>query len=226
VNVILNDEPLVWLIVTILVPIVPALILFWALPSAGEAEGTFQGMRLKFGGAFAGYFGIFVLLLFYGKAPAPQWEAWEVRGEVKFDNSSDAPALNSIQVFLEPAPILVNPDGSFDADILVKPGPGGTPVFPYLRVDGPPAPPGQPPPYGSETIDLSGAKPQIGEVYDVRPDSGKRLIDIQGPIVLQRLTSAYAGGTPVPVSGMPGPASTASPGIEASAGSSTGSKGQ
>jgi len=57
---------LIYLAATILVPIVPAAFLFKALPSkpgsTGSITGRFQGMELKFGGAFAGYFAIFFLV--------------------------------------------------------------------------------------------------------------------------------------------------------------------
>ena len=46
----------------ILLPFIPAFILFKELPSDASVSGLFQGLKLKLGGAFAGFFAIFVAL--------------------------------------------------------------------------------------------------------------------------------------------------------------------
>jgi hypothetical protein len=47
---------LLYIAVLVLVPIIPAYLLFRALPSEATASGPFKGLSIKLGGAFAGYF--------------------------------------------------------------------------------------------------------------------------------------------------------------------------
>jgi hypothetical protein len=199
------EEPLVWLLAEGLAPVLPALILFWALPSAGQATGTFKGLHIKFGGAFAGYFAVFVLLLFYGpkppaappRAPSTQWQAWELTGRVAFKDAGHSPPPNSIQLIEVPSPIKVESDGSFTAYFMVKPGPTGKLDFPRLNAQGPVSTKDQAPQYASKTVSLDGKKPEIGEVYQIERDENAHEIDIKNPIVIEELTSTYSpNGTP------------------------------
>ena len=55
---------LVNVITAVLLPLLPAWILFRKLPSTAKVDGPWQGMKVKLGGAFAGYF--VVLLAVFG----------------------------------------------------------------------------------------------------------------------------------------------------------------
>ncbi len=68
--------------VVTLLPIVPAYVLFRALPSQAEVSGPFQGMTIKLGGAFSAYFIVFLLLL-HGLdiAPAVDGIGWLRAGD-------------------------------------------------------------------------------------------------------------------------------------------------
>ena len=57
-----SDAYLILLVktVTTLLPLVPAYLLFRALPSQAEISGPFKGMTVKLGGAFAAYFLVFL----------------------------------------------------------------------------------------------------------------------------------------------------------------------
>jgi len=58
----MNQLPLlITFMVLIIIPIVPAYVLFKALPASAEVTGPLQGLGLKLGGAFAGYFALLVL---------------------------------------------------------------------------------------------------------------------------------------------------------------------
>src|SRR5437588_3261868 len=75
---------LVTLCFIILLPVVPAMLLFAVLPSTGELSGPFKGMHIKLGGAFAGYFAVVLLVLGSHSlwAPPPAYQVWELSGRV------------------------------------------------------------------------------------------------------------------------------------------------
>jgi hypothetical protein len=74
----------------ILVPIIPAYLLFKKLKSSAEAAGPVSPIKeftVKFGGAFAAYFPIFLLLYFklpnqFAQQPDPIKDLWEIKGNV------------------------------------------------------------------------------------------------------------------------------------------------
>jgi hypothetical protein len=75
-----NDVAL--LLITLL-PIIPALVLFKLLPSTAAATGPFQGLKINLGGAFAGYFLIFVALIAIRSSfEGPTYETWTVTGQI------------------------------------------------------------------------------------------------------------------------------------------------
>lgn len=45
-----------YMLLVLLLPLIPAFVLFRFLPSAANVEGPFKGLTIKLGGAFAGYF--------------------------------------------------------------------------------------------------------------------------------------------------------------------------
>jgi len=55
---------IIYLVFVILLPIIPAYLLFKKLKSSAEASGPFGGLAIKLGGAFAGYFVVFFTLYF------------------------------------------------------------------------------------------------------------------------------------------------------------------
>jgi hypothetical protein len=190
------DDPFVWLMAEILLPIVPAGFLYWALPTTAETKGKFYGFSVKFGGAFAGYFAVLVLLMYKGPKPpippAPSWEAWELKGQVEYKDSSESPA--TIQLSLEPPPIIVNPDGTFDVDIMVKPGPLGSPIFPTLLAEAPPVKN-----CGSRTLDLNKNKMPMGESFvHIERNVADHQITIDPPVTLESMPPYSPSGTPFP----------------------------
>jgi hypothetical protein len=57
------DSNLIYFVALILVPIIPAFVLFKFLPSTAVASGPFQGLKINVGGGFGGYF--LILLISY-----------------------------------------------------------------------------------------------------------------------------------------------------------------
>ncbi len=100
----------------ILLPILPAFILFKALPSTGAVDGKLQGMEIKLGGAFAGYFAVVLLIIANQKTLIPlQYKQWTVTGQVVNANGPLNLPLGCENVSVDPAPLTtpVPPPGSF-----------------------------------------------------------------------------------------------------------------
>lgn len=81
---------IIYIIAWFLLPLIPAFLLFKFLPSTGNIEGPFKGMAIKFGGAFAGYFLLFLISYtpmrtWIKKADEPR-EVWTIVGNI---SSSD-----------------------------------------------------------------------------------------------------------------------------------------
>ena len=80
------DEPwktLITLAAIVLLPVVPAFLLFRYLPSTGRAAGPLKGLNIKFTGAFAGYLTLFLsLLAVYRPKESPRgcFDDWTVSG--------------------------------------------------------------------------------------------------------------------------------------------------
>jgi hypothetical protein len=139
--------PITLYITMVLVPTIPAFLLFKFLPSTGSVEGPLQGLTFKLGGAFAGYFAI--LLLSYGimspmlKERAASWDRyvkllessvyqdWRIVGRVDLVGVG-ALDPNSITVFVRPPDLHIQPDGSFRFEIPMRMRPDGTPDAPML----------------------------------------------------------------------------------------------
>lgn len=185
-----------------LLPIIPAALLFWKLPAPAFTGGTLWGLTVKFSGAFAGYFVIFLTLL--SKAPPPpvlakpppaqqEWQAWALTGRVRYGNSNEELPPSSIRVDLEPPEITVNPDGTFDADLMVKPGPLGKPEFPRVLAEAPSKK------YGTQTIELDSDAATGENDFNVTRDDARHVVNIGNPIVLKLIPDSVPTVAPAPI---------------------------
>jgi hypothetical protein len=178
------DDPFVWLMAEVLLPIVPAGLLYWGLPTTGETGGSLFGFTVKFGGAFAGYFAVLVLLIYKGpRPPAPQTisaqsQVWVVEGRVSYDGNALPPS--TIQVSLAEAHVY--PDGRFKASIVVNSGRFGDPGFPKIFAQGIAQD------YGTQTIDL---EDDSNKFHITRDDTHYKLNIVQ-PIVLEKVKQDYS----------------------------------
>ena len=122
----------------ILLPLIPAYILFRAFPeSTAAGNGKFAGFSWKFGGAFSGYaFLALVLFYFFVKSePEPEdpSQLWEISGLVKLD---PPPAVSRvIELKTIPERFQVYSAGQFKLAMIVRKE-GDQPEFPALVVDG------------------------------------------------------------------------------------------
>jgi len=144
---------LTYIAVVVLVPLIPAFLLYKFLP-AGRTEvgGPFKGLDIKLSGAFAGYFLVVLivtsLLVFLIKTkpvppcpvcptpPVTQYEVYTVTGKVDLQGDPPSPKIyyKQLTFSVEPDERTVKPDGSFSLEITVKPGQNGEPKFPDLIV--------------------------------------------------------------------------------------------
>lgn len=111
-------EIVIYSLVIILLPLVPAYILYAVIPAKepgknDAVEGTYQGLNIKLKGAFAGYF-ILALFLsgFIGTRllANSEYEYWTVQGVIDQKNIAD---LNSITFTIEPPDQQKYPNGRF-----------------------------------------------------------------------------------------------------------------
>jgi hypothetical protein len=111
----------------ILLPIIPAFILFKALPSLGSVDGKLQGMEIKLGGAFAGYFAVVLLIVANHNVLIPvQYQLWTVTGQVVDENGRPIDPLAYKNISLEPNPLTPISPGVFTLTFYSPTGSGGT----------------------------------------------------------------------------------------------------
>ena len=124
--------------VTTLLPLVPAYLLFRALPSQAEISGPFKGMTVKLGGAFAAYFLVFFVLWSGLNVEVERfhYHTWTANGSVAFPNGGDAAVnKNDITCYMRPPELHVQGDGSFQFEIPVKEDINGAPEWPQLSME-------------------------------------------------------------------------------------------
>jgi|SRR5580692_205307 hypothetical protein len=175
----------------VLLPIIPAYFLFKALPSStASVTGPLQGLQLKLGGAFAGYFAVLLLITYTHSvwAPPPAFQVWEVSGQVTDDTGAAIDPLYIQDVALDPPTFQPSADGTFKLTFSTVPAPGGGVDYPTLTISHPS--------YGPVMISLQpsakGAANPLGLVSD-----GKQKISI--PHIALHKLPAYTATGPAPV---------------------------
>jgi hypothetical protein len=107
------------LVCVILLPIVPAFLLFHALPSKAFVSGPLEGLKINLGGAFAAYFAVVVLviashnILFPVPPPISPVHVWYVRAHVTDEAGKPIEPLGSSDIALQPSPLMANAGGEF-----------------------------------------------------------------------------------------------------------------
>jgi len=87
------SDDLLYMAAVILMPIVPAFLLFRLIPgSKAGARGPFKGLKLKLSGAFAGYFLVMLVAfeLVRRVLEPSQVQNWHVAGEVSLEDGTSA----------------------------------------------------------------------------------------------------------------------------------------
>jgi hypothetical protein len=178
----------------ILLPIVPAYLLFKALPSTGSVEGPLKGLKIKLGGAFAGYFSVVVLVLYthniwQPRALPPAYQLWELNAQVTDELGTGIQPLGPMDVELTPPTFRANSDGSFKLIFATSPAPAGGGIdYPKLIVSHPNFEP--------KTIPLDpSALMRLASDLGVEADENTQRINIKH-IALRKLPAYSATGQP------------------------------
>ena len=98
----------------VLIPMIPALILYAVLPSRATVSGPFKGLNIRLQGAFGGYFLLVLVVVGVNMDQRysderqlsanlyPKYETWKVEGTFKFPHALEQQSLNSLDILLEP----------------------------------------------------------------------------------------------------------------------------
>jgi hypothetical protein len=181
---------LIVMTVAVLLPIVPALLLFKALPSQGAIKGPLgplKGLQIKFGGAFAGYLVIFLVLMQLMPKDSSHYHTWTVMGRIDYrhDPAEPDPSRAEISVRLIPPYLEVPDEGPFTFEIPVTEKADGTLQFPTLHIGVRE--------YQSLTIPLDPAHTYGTQDFGTQYDHKKRIIGFKQPLVLQKSSYAETG---------------------------------
>ena len=128
---------LVLIAMVILLPIVPAYLLFKYLDASADVTGPWQGMNLKLGGAFAGYFAVVLIALSayqLMKPPKTGFEVWDVNGKITDSNDRDIGPVSLQDFSANPAWIDDPVAGSFHMYVFTRPGPGSSIQYPDITI--------------------------------------------------------------------------------------------
>lgn len=127
---------LAFVVTVVLLPIVPAYLLYRLLPSRADVEGPLQGLQIKLSGAFAGYFLLVLTLLGFWRF-LPAYEVWAVRGQLHFADEQGAFDENLVRFSLQPPRSTISPDGRFEVSVFAFPDQSGNVRLPTLVVEHP-----------------------------------------------------------------------------------------
>lgn len=172
----------------VLLPMIPAVVLFKFLPASGEVSGPLKGLRVKFGGAFAAYLIIFLFLWEGRPADLHHYHYWTVKGIVQTTHAREEtdPSLRDVICRIVPPRFEVENDGSFSFDVAMPEDESGNPQFPDLQINLPD--------YAGATIHLNDQNVGYGSIAVAQKiDAKRRTIHLTSPIVLKssRTQPAY-----------------------------------
>lgn len=129
-----TNDLLVQSCILVLLPMIPAVILFKFLKSAGGGEGKFAGWQWKFSGSFAAYVLVFLMLWAAVQAQLINRDAevWTVRGNVQASDTSNI--ANFMAIKSVPQMLNIEADGSYEFKVIVARN-GGQLEFPRIILD-------------------------------------------------------------------------------------------
>lgn len=170
----------------ILLPLIPAFLLYKYLPAETHVSGPFKGLSIQLTGSFAGYFLIVLAAGYFVREqlkPVQVAQLWNVRGTVKL--VPDGHALPSADVSLVVRPPIssgVQADGGFEIGQVPVSNDPQTQFM--LEVSAP----------ARETRMVHFWRPEDDSVFGIRYDSARRVIEISKPVLLTTSTQGYQPG--------------------------------
>jgi hypothetical protein len=178
-----NFINLVYIYTALLVPIIPAFIFFYFLPSEANVSGPLRGLRIKLTGAFGGYFVLAILILYAPRPKAEQGEVWTVKGGFT-DDTPLAKQGEILVTIVEPPLIEIPGDNTFKVLVPVTQN-NGKPRFPTLIVDRQPT--GK---FAPAVIHLE-QMPNFGQHFKLTYDKPEHEIKIEDHIQLKENSVTY-----------------------------------
>jgi hypothetical protein len=175
----------VYMLFILLLPLIPAFLLFRFLPSSADAQGPFNGFTVKLGGAFAGYFVTALLSWQVAKSLLePTWsDNWNVVAQITFDGApANHPSPTQATVLVKPPIADIDPSGAFQMRVPIPRVHAGAIDIQRLvvAVDG----------YETADVPLDPDNKHLGafgrQDYQVTFDEVHHLISIGRPIVLTK----------------------------------------
>lgn len=138
----------------VLLPLIPAFILFKALPSRAVVKGPLAGMNVSLGGAFGGYVALTVFIATYFATSMPHSGPvqWRIKGKLKMAEG-DRPI---VLVSMRPPVLEVGEDNRFDFKIPIA-NPEEPPKL-VFEANG----------YIKHAVELTGPDGKIGGEYQPR----------------------------------------------------------
>ena len=119
----------------VLLPIVPAFILFKALPSRAIVSGPLQGLNIKLGGSFGAYFAVLLVLISAHSVWDPVLvQVWTVDGNVLDENGQPFQLLQTSDILVNAPPVSVVGPGSFHVEFAAQAGPTGDLQYPTIAI--------------------------------------------------------------------------------------------
>lgn len=116
----MNTGPLssdLTLVLVLILPLIPAYILFKTLPGGAFVSGPLKGFDINLSGAFAGYFALVLLnfctLPLWRPSEKPLQEDWTVTGTVEYDKGNTENLSSQTRLLLIPPRPSVTRDGDY-----------------------------------------------------------------------------------------------------------------
>jgi len=158
----------------VLLPLIPAFILFKTLKSSAQVDGPLGGLKVSLGGAFGGYVALTVFIATYF-AHMPHVTTWRVKGELQFPNGT--PSVVTCEV--HPPEFTIDGENHFKLDLPIDED-GALPTI-VIAANG----------YQTKTIDLAEPDGKIGGKYDAKKYPSVSTIQVNKPIVFQKKGPDY-----------------------------------
>ena len=109
----------------LLIPIIPAYILYKTLPTTAKVKGPFKGLQINLSGSFAGYFPLVIVssgfVLQDIIKEREQFEIWRITGKIKSESLFEATGI-ILEIIPPESDFKIGSDGRFSMNVLVKPG--------------------------------------------------------------------------------------------------------
>jgi hypothetical protein len=174
------ENNLIVIAALILLPLIPAFILFKILPSRAVVKGPLAGLDVSLGGAFGGYVAltVFIATFYATSMPDPQPMQWRIKGKLK-TAPGDTPI---VLVSMRPPDLQVGEDNKFDFKI------------PILDPTEPPKLVFEASGYIKHAVELTGPDGKIGGEYQPRMYTDTNTIVLEKEIVLDKKPQLIASG--------------------------------